>query len=94
MITTVDGLRFGQLVCSNSGRDRQQFYLIMGFEGDRFIEVVNGSTRSVAKGKLKNIKHVQVHMLVANEIEAMILTGEAVLDSQVRAAIMRLKKNT
>lgn len=91
MITTVDGLRYGQLVLSIAGRDNHQYYLIIGLINDYFIEVADGVKHQVARAKKKNLKHVKVQMLVAKEIEEMILKGESVADSQVNAAIKRLK---
>ena len=55
MITTVDGLRYGQLVKSIACRDSNQYYLILGLISDRFIEVADGVTHSVAKGEKKRI---------------------------------------
>jgi Ribosomal protein L14E/L6E/L27E len=91
MITTVDGLRFGQLVLSVAGRDNHQYYLIIGILNDYFIEVADGVKHRVAKAKKKNLKHVKIQMLVAKEIEEVILKGESVSDSQVNAAVQRLK---
>jgi hypothetical protein len=91
MITTVEGLRFGQLILSIAGRDCNQYYIILGLIGDRFIEVADGVKHPVAHAKKKNLKHVKVQMLIAKEIEEMILKGESVVDSQVIAAVKRLK---
>jgi ribosomal protein L14E/L6E/L27E len=91
MITTVEGLRYGQLVLSIAGRDKYHYYLIVGLINDYFIEVADGITHKVAKVKKKNIKHMKIQMLVAKEIEDSILNGESVADSQVNAAVNRLK---
>ncbi len=91
MITTVDGLRYGQLVRSIAGRDQNNLYLILSLINDRFIEVADGVKHRVANPKKKNLKHVRVKMLVAKDIEEIILRGESVLDSQVSTAIQRLK---
>lgn len=91
MITTVDGLRYGQLVRSMAGRDRNDYYLILGLVSERFILVADGKKHPIAKPKKKNLKHVKILMLVAKEIEEMLLKGESILDSQVSSAINRLK---
>ena len=51
MITTVDGLRYGQLVRSIAGRDCNQYYIILGLISDHFIEVADGVKHSVSKLK-------------------------------------------
>lgn len=91
MITTVDGLRYGQLVRSIAGRDSHQYYLIFNMIGDRYIEVVDGVKRPVNKPKKKNLKHLKVTMLVSKEIEESILKGDLVDNSKVVNAINRLK---
>ena len=90
MITTVDGLRHGQLVRSIRGRDYNQYYLITEMYGDRFIKVVNGKNHPLSKPKPKNLKHVQVIMLVAKEIETALQKGDLVTDSEIAAVINKL----
>ena len=92
MIDTVDGLRNGQLVFSTAGRDQGCLYLIWNLVGERYIEVVDGGKHPVAKPKRKNLKHVKLTLLVATEIEELILQGQTVKDFQIAAAI-RSKKN-
>jgi large subunit ribosomal protein L14e len=92
MIDTVEGLRHGQMVSSTAGRDRGCLYLIWNLVGERYIEVVDGARHPVAKPKRKNLKHIKVVMLVATDIEELILKGQTVKDFQIAAAI-RSKKN-
>jgi large subunit ribosomal protein L14e len=86
---TVAGLRPGQLVRSNAGRDQGSYYLIWDLVGERFLDVVDGIKHPVARPKRKNLKHVQILMAVATEIEEMILKGHPVKDFQIVAAIRR-----
>lgn len=92
MIDTVDGLRYGQLVSATAGHDQGCFYLIWDLVGEHYIEVVDGGKHPVARPKRKNLKHVKVSMVVATEIEELILKGQTVKDFQIAAAI-RSKKN-
>lgn len=92
MITTVDGLRYGQLVRSTAGRDNGFYYLIIDLIGDRFIHVVDGEKHPIAKPKKKNVKHVKVTMMVAKEIEEKIANKEWPLDSRIINVIKKMKK--
>lgn len=92
MIETVDGLRHGQLVVSTAGRDKNVFYLIWNTIGEKYIEVVDGEKHPIAKPKKKNLKHIMITMLVAREIEELVLSGQSIKDFQIAAAIRR-KKN-
>jgi large subunit ribosomal protein L14e len=91
MITTVDGLRPGQYVKSLAGRDRNHYYLIMGLIGEKFLWVSDGHYHPRSKPKKKNIKHLQITMMVDKKIEEAILRGEAVTDSDIIKAIRRMK---
>ncbi len=93
MITTVDGLRHGQLVRSIRGRDRNQYYLIAEMVGDKFIRAVNGKNHPLSKPKKKNLKHVKVIMLVAKEIEEAMLRGDLLKDAEIVAGIRGLEKD-
>ncbi|HEY8463908.1 MAG TPA: KOW domain-containing RNA-binding protein [Bacillota bacterium] len=92
MFKTVDGLRYGQLIRSTAGRDRGSLYLIWRTDGEKYLEVVDGEKRPVAKPKKKNLKHVMITMLVATEIEDLVLKGLPVKDFQIAAAIRSKKK--
>lgn len=91
MITTVDGLRYGQMVESIKGRDCHQYYLIVGFIGERYLALSDGIKHPVAKPKKKNIKHVRIAMCVAKDLEERLLKGEPLSNSQIKSAIERLK---
>jgi ribosomal protein L14E/L6E/L27E len=91
MITTVDGLRHGQLVRSIAGRDTDQYYIVFDFEGDHFLKVVDGEKHSLQKLKRKNVKHVKVTMIVDRRIEELITEKKSITDSEIVASIRRLK---
>ena len=69
---------------SLSGHDRGQYYLIRE-KDERFVYLVNGTTRPLASPKKKNIKHIQsVKRLPAEVTEC--LTGE-LTDTTLKRAI-------
>ncbi|NLW08821.1 MAG: RNA-binding protein [Firmicutes bacterium] len=86
------GLRPGQKVRSIQGRDRGQEYLLVGFEGDRFLLVADGVKRTAEHPKRKNLRHVQVSPLVDREIEQKITGGGRVTAEEIRRALARLGK--
>ena len=91
MLTTVDGLRHGQLVRSIAGRDANHYYLIFDLEGDKYLMLVDGLHHRVVNPKKKNIKHVKVLMLVNKEIEELVFKGEIISDFEVIQAINKMK---
>ena len=91
MITTVDGLRYGQIVKSIKGRDCHQYYLIVGLIGDKYLSLTDGVKHPITKPKKKNIKHVKISMSVDKDFEERLLRGEPLTNSQIKTAIERLK---
>lgn len=61
------------LAKAKAGHDKNHYYLIVG-EDEEYVYVVNGTTRSLAKPKKKNKKHIQLikripeHIRVSEQI--------------------------
>lgn len=91
---TVAGLRPGQKVTSIQGRDSGRDYLIVGFDGDYFLLVADGSGRLIKRPKRKNLKHVRISMLVDEEIEEKLTAGRQVSDDDLRRSLQRLREET
>ncbi len=49
----------GNIVVSLSGREKGQYFIVSNVENN-FALLVNGKTRTLAKPKKKNIKHLQI----------------------------------
>lgn len=86
------GFRPGQKVRSIQGRDRGHDYLIIGFDGDRFLLVADGVKRTPARVKRKNLRHVRVSPLVDREIEEKITGGGRVTAEDIHRALARIEK--
>ena len=82
--------QLGQLVTSRAGRDSGQQYLVVGYHKQRVL-VADGRTRSVRRPKGKNIRHINLHAVVAEEIGAKLAANISVSDADIRAALDRLQ---
>ncbi len=51
-------------------------FIVVGVVSDRFVTLADGSLRKIENPKVKNIKHVQVTDMSADEIVAVINNGE------------------
>jgi len=80
----------GQLVVSRSGRDSGKVYLVLNFEGDKFVSVADGILRRVENPKRKNVRHLDYYPVVAEEIADKLNSGERVTNPELRRAIQRL----
>ena len=80
----------GQLVMSTAGRDTGCNYIVLRCLDDRYVLVVDGDKRVVAKPKKKNVQHLQVSEHTDRDLQARLLSGEEVSDDQVREVLERL----
>ena len=54
----------GAVVMTTAGRDKQELYLILNDDGE-FVNLVNGTSRTIENPKKKNKKHL--HLLCKSE---------------------------
>ncbi len=73
---------------STQGRDKGSCYVIMAvLEGGRSVQVADGRLKLVSSPKTKNLKHVALLPVVAEDIAARLAAGAKVYDFEVKAAI-------
>lgn len=77
----------GQVVISKAGRDKGRLYVVLKVESDRYIQVADGSARTVRRPKRKNVRHVQPHGPASPEISQRLAEGRPVDDQLVRQAL-------
>lgn len=69
---------------SMSGHDKNQIYLIKE-KDEKFVYLVNGTTKTLETPKKKSIKHIQI--IKKLPIEVMDCFNEALTDDTVKKAI-------
>lgn len=80
----------GQWVTSSAGRDVGAHYLVLACAEEPFVLVADGTRRTVAKPKRKNVRHLWVHDTIHEEVAALLGSGGKVTDATIRAALMEL----
>ncbi|NMB45325.1 MAG: RNA-binding protein [Firmicutes bacterium] len=83
--------QLGQLVTSRAGRDSGQQFLVVGYSGQRVL-VADGKLRSVRRPKEKNVRHICLHEVVAEDIRTKLAASISVSDADIRAALDRLQQ--
>lgn len=78
----MEDLRPGQLVRSTAGRDKGEHYLVLKKLDTKFVLVVNGKNRTVARPKKKNILHLQHYRVFSVEFIEKLISGN-IRDSSV-----------
>ena len=74
---------------SLSGHDRNQIYLVSQ-KDDRYVYLVNGTTKPLTKPKKKNRKHIQIIKHISDEITGL-FDGEPT-DITIKKAIKIIEK--
>ncbi|MCD8306926.1 MAG: KOW domain-containing RNA-binding protein [Clostridia bacterium] len=83
----------GMLCESTQGRDKGSCYVIMAVcEGKRAVMVADGRLKTVSSPKTKNLKHVSLLPLMAEDIAERLADGGKVYDHEVKRAIKELRK--
>lgn len=66
----------GKIVYSKRGRDKGRLFIIVGVIDDRLVGLADGDLRRIENPKIKNIKHLQFTGKKAEEIAAIIKSGQ------------------
>lgn len=83
----------GEILKSNAGRDKDQYYLVTKIVNNKFIEVVDGKKRKMNNPKKKNIKHLEKTGFVAEELKLWLKKGKRVRNEDVKLVIKDFEDN-
>lgn len=86
-----ENLSVGQLVKASCGRDEGKLFFIVRIVDEEYVMISDGKSRKLDKPKLKKIKHLNIHKFVDVEIKELLLNGDNITDSLIRAEIDKLK---
>ncbi len=78
----MEDLKPGQLVRSLAGRDKGQYYFVIEVLDRRFVKVVDGKYKLIAKPKKKNTMHLQPLKYLSGEFIEQLKSGK-LTDSRV-----------
>ena len=85
-------LEISDLVVSTAGRDQGSLYYCVGREG-RYVMLVNGKDRTLEQPKRKSLRHVQKVLRSETRVAAKLLSGDKVLNSELRRDLAFLAKS-
>lgn len=86
----IGDIKVGQLVRSRAGRDKGNYYLIYDMVDEAFVRVINGEKKRLTNPKRKNIKHLEIFPVIAEELALKILSGEQIVEEEVLKAVKSL----
>ena len=79
------------IVSSRAGRDKGRLFVVMESEPD-FVYLVDGKLRKVELPKKKRVKHVALKGRSSEQLAEKILSGDKVLNSEIRRALAEFSK--
>ena len=79
------------VVLSTTGRDQGKIFYVIGMEGDLLL-LANGKDRTLDKPKRKKQKHVQKVLRSETRVAAKLLSGDKVLNSELRKELAFLSR--
>ena len=83
----------GEIVKSNAGRDKDNYYLVTKIIDAKYIEVVDGNKRKINNPKRKNIKHLEKTGYIAEELKVWLENGKRVRNEDVKLVIKDFEDN-
>lgn len=86
-------MEIGEFVKSTQGRDKENIYMVYGFNGREKVLLVNGNNRTIERPKIKNPKHLISLGNTAENIRQKILTKTTVFDAEIYSAIKKIRSN-
>jgi len=80
----------GRVVYSKSGRDKGKTMVVIDIVNEQYCLVADGDIRRIEKPKLKNIKHLQLSNVKANEVLECMTRGEIPENHVIRNSLKKI----
>lgn len=74
----------GNVVYSKAGRDKSNYYIIVGVVDSNYVLLADGKCKKIQKPKKKKIKHLQLTNEVAYDIKESVVNKSYDSDSKIR----------
>lgn len=80
----------GSVVISKAGRDKTDWFIVIGLDGD-YAMLANGDSRKTDKPKKKKLKHLQKTNYISDFIKEKMKNSGTVENHEVRKALSQFK---
>ena len=92
MDPAIPNIYVSDVVVSTAGRDQGSLYYVISTD-EMFLMLVNGKDRTLDKPKRKKRRHVQKVLRSETRVAAKILSGDKVLNSELRRDLAFLARD-
>ncbi|NLX03102.1 MAG: RNA-binding protein [Syntrophomonadaceae bacterium] len=84
----------GKVVYSKNGRDKGAMFVVVGVVNERLVLLADGDIRKIENPKIKNIKHIQLTRMTADDVFAYLNRGERPDNHIIRKNLKKLQEAT
>lgn len=84
--------RIGKVAYSKAGRDAGRPFVIISLVDEKFVLVADGDLRKIENPKLKNIKHVQITNIIAEDVKNYLVNGEMPENHIIRKNLKKIQE--
>ena len=84
----------GKVVYSKNGRDKGTMFVVVGVVNERLVLLADGDLRKIENPKVKNIKHVQLTRMKADDVITYLNRGEKPDNHIIRKNLKKLQEAT
>lgn len=84
----------GKLVISKSGRDLGKPFVVIKVINEKYLLICDGDIRKIEKPKKKNIRHVRITSLRADEVAKILHSGTIPANHVIKKNIRNLLDNS
>ncbi|HZK42953.1 MAG TPA: KOW domain-containing RNA-binding protein [Syntrophomonadaceae bacterium] len=85
--------RIGMVAYSKAGRDKGRLFVVVKIIDEKSLMLADGDLRRIEKPKVKNIKHVKITNIVAENIKPILIAGEMPDNHLIRKNLKELQKS-
>lgn len=84
--------RIGKVAYSKAGRDKGRLFVVINVVNEQFVMIADGDLRKIENPKIKNLKHVKITNIVADDVKACLAKGEMPANHIIRKNLRKIQE--
>lgn len=84
----------GSVVLSKAGRDKGKYFIVVEVVDKEYVKISDGNTHSLAKAKLKRLKHLKANGDVLTKIADKFKESKQLYDAEICSALRVYNQKT
>lgn len=84
--------RIGKVAYSKAGRDKGRLFVVINVINEKFAMIADGDLRKIENPKIKNLKHIKITNIVADDVKACLTKGEMPDNHIIRKNLKKIQE--